>query len=197
MTDLWAFNDERIVSAMHRCPLPIITGVGHEPDTTLVDYVADLRASTPTAAAEAAVPDRVEVQELVEAQALRLTGRMDDLLARQHTRLDALQHRTEQRHPRRIWEQRMQQLDYATEALQGRLKHRLEQSRARLGGLQASLRALDPEAVLTRGFSIVRNREGVLVAHPEQTVPGDLLEVKARGGAYEVIRTATPPNGAA
>ena len=197
MTDLWAFNDERIVSAMHQCPLPIITGVGHEPDTTLVDYVADLRASTPTAAAEAAVPDRVEVQEGVDAQALRLTGRMDDLLARQSTRLDSLQHRTEQRHPRRILEQRMQQLDYATEALQGRLKHRLDQSRARLGGLQASLRALDPEAVLIRGFSIVRNREGLLVTHPEQTVPGDLLEVKARGGAYAVVRQAESTDGTA
>ena len=196
MTDLWAFNDERIVSALHRCPLPVITGVGHEPDTTLVDYVADLRASTPTAAAEMAVPDRTEVRELVDAQVRRLTGRMDDLLQRQRTRLDSLQHRTGQRHPRRILEQRMQQLDYATEALQGRLRLRLDQSRAQLDRLQASLRALDPEAVLTRGFSIVRNREGRLVTHPEQTMPGDPLAVKARGGAYAVVRQASPPGGA-
>ena len=91
----------------------------------------------------------------------------------------------------------MQQLDYATEALQGRLKHRLDQSRARLGRLQASLRALDPEAVLTRGFSIVRNRAGVLVTHPEQTVPGDRLEVKARGGTYAGARQAESTDGTA
>ena len=91
----------------------------------------------------------------------------------------------------------MQQLDYATEGLQGRLKLRLDHSQASLGRLQASLRALAPEAVLTRGFSIVRNSEGVLVTHPDQTVPGDLLEVKARGGAYSVVRQAEPTDGTA
>ena len=194
MEDLWAFNDERIVEAVHHFPLPVITGVGHEPDTTLVDYVADLRAATPTAAAEAAVPDQAEVKELVAAQWMLISSRVNAQVKWQRNQLDALQHRSEQSHPRRLLALRTQQLDFATAALNDSIRRHVSQAQSQLKNLVASLRALDPEAVLNRGFSIVRDQEGVLVTGPAQTVAGDPLEVKARDGVYAVLRQAGPPN---
>jgi exodeoxyribonuclease VII large subunit len=180
LEDLWSFNDERLVRAIAACPLPVVCGVGHETDVTLADLVADLRAPTPTAAAELAAPALSELQGLVTARAERAQRAAERLLQRQAQRVDALALRlgnparalAAQREALDVRLQRLARAPLLTlqarqDALRRRADHVVQALRARLhteplrlAAAQARLQAHDPARVLKRGYAWVQSLDG-------------------------------------
>lgn len=184
--DLWAFNDERVAQAVAASHVPVICGVGHETDFTIADFVADLRAPTPSAAAAAAVPDRAEALESLAALRTWLADQAQARLERERVRLGQLIHRLERTHPRRRLDLQRQRLDERQTRLYGTMERLLERERAGVLAARQRLDALNPTGVLARGYSIVRNQEGQVIIGPAQVAPGDSLRVHAAGGEYGV-----------
>ncbi len=190
--DLWAFNDEQVAYAIAASQVPVICGVGHETDFTIADFVADLRAPTPSVAAAVAVPDQIETME-------QLAGIRRWAVQQGLSRLDREEHRLEQSisrlqrvHPQRQLDQRRQQLADRTDRLHrivGRIRDR-ERERQRSARLR--LDALNPSNVLQRGYSIVQKPTGEIVTAPEETAVGEMLHVRSAGGDYQVERTDRP-----
>ncbi len=185
--DLWAFNDEQLVYTLAEHPLPVITGVGHETDTTLVDFVSDLRAATPTAAA-AATPDRREVTQRLRQLNGRLRQKLGNTLSFEQSRLGQMIIRLENVHPMQVLRQKAQELDQMDMRLQQTWILSQNQRRASLANVKTQLEALSPFAVLERGYSVVRTLEGQVITAPDQALPGELLKVDSQGGAYPVVR---------
>ncbi len=202
--DLAAFNAEVVVRAVAASEAPVVTGVGHETDTTLVDYAADRRAPTPTAAAEVVTPDRDELRLHLEQLAARLQRRMEHLLANAGLRLAQAERGLRQGDPRarlRDYAARLAQVREALpRALQQRLAlarmrvqslgqrlnqamtHQLALRRARLDGLAARLQAVHPEAPLKRGYALITDDAGRLVRDAAQVAPGQRIHARlARG----------------
>lgn len=188
--DLWAFNDEQVAYAVAASRVPVVTGVGHETDTTIVDFVADLRAPTPSAAAVAVTPDRNEV--LSELDAVR-RGLIAQALAQITVARRELRHaerRLTLANPQRRLDQQRQRLEDRTERLRRALWQRLARCREewRTGTLR--LDALNPRQVLARGYSIVRAQDGHVVTSPDGLQPGERLRVQAAHGEYDVTVAA-------
>ncbi len=186
--DLWAFNDEQLVYTLAEHPLPVITGVGHETDSTLVDFVSDLRAATPTAAAAAATPDRREVTQRLRQLDGRLRQKLGNTLSFEQSRLGQMIIRLENVHPMQVLRQKAQELDQLDMRLQQTWLLGQNQRRASLANAKTQLEALSPFAVLERGYSVVRTLEGQVITAPDQAPPGELLKVDSQGGAYPVVR---------
>jgi exodeoxyribonuclease VII large subunit len=183
--DLWAFNDERVVRAVAGSQAPVITGVGHETDITLVDFAADLRAPTPTAAAELATAITVLDlrQKLVEAEQI-LAGSMAALIIRQRTLMEGFLNGLRFYSPlRRIFsdKQQVDELNRRTNAAQN---HRLELASACLKGLDNRLSTLSPLAVLERGYALVM-KERLVVSSTSQVEVGDGLHIRLRDGEFD------------
>lgn len=217
LEDLWAFNDERLVRAIAACPLPVVCGVGHETDVTLADLVADLRAPTPTAAAELAAPPLAELRQQVDNQAERAARAAERLLQRQGQRLDtlaarlgtparalaaqqqALQARAQRlaRAPLLTLQQRQQRLQQqAARAVQA-LHERLRTEPLRLATAEARLQAHDPARVLKRGYAWVQSLDGRPVVSVAGLRPGQAVKaIWADGSAEaELLRIeALPPS---
>jgi len=182
--DLWAFNTEPVARAIVASQAPVITGVGHETDFTIADFAADLRAPTPTAAAELATPNRQDLwAALVDtsrrlAQAIGATRstlgwQLNDLRARLRLQSPAARVRSDRQH-----------LDDLTYRAGIALRHRLVLQRARLGGAGQRLSALNPLAVLGRGYAAVTGADGVLVRSVHQVAPGEQLQVQVSDGTF-------------
>jgi len=187
--DLWSFNDERVAYAIAGSSLPVVSGVGHETDFTIADFVADLRAPTPSAAAAAVTPDRAELLGQLAAREQWLAQQALDRLAQESWELQHLAARLQRVHPGRRLDQRMQSLDDRTRRLQGALQRRLAVlAQARLGA-ERRLQALSPLHVLQRGYSIVQHLDGGVVTAPEGAAAGEPLLVRAAGGQYRVIKS--------
>jgi exodeoxyribonuclease VII large subunit len=181
--DLWTFNEEVVARAAFASPVPLVSGVGHETDTTIIDYVADVRAPTPSVAAEMIVPDVADlaaaIEDLRERQGAALRRRLDDA----RSDLDVLEVRLAQQSPAVRLRRERQALDDLLRRAAARLAHSIELRRARLAGTQAQLAALNPRATLGRGYAIVRHAEGgAIVADPAQVHDGDALVVTVKGG---------------
>lgn len=181
--DLWTFNEEVVARAAFASPVPLISGVGHETDTTIIDYVADLRAPTPSVAAEMVAPD---VADLAGAIGL-LQERMDELLRRRiddaATGLDLLQARLAQYSPASRMQRDRQALDELVRRAGTRLAHSLALHRAQLAGAGAQLSALNPLATLGRGYAVVRRAaDGKIITSPAQAGAGDELVITVKGG---------------
>jgi exodeoxyribonuclease VII large subunit len=186
--DLWSFNDERVAHAMAGSNLPIVSGVGHETDFTIADFVADLRAPTPSAAAAAVTPDRSESLGQLAALGQSLAQQAVERLAQEGWRLEQHAGRLQRVHPGRRLDQRIQSLDDRTRRLQGAMQRRLTVlAQARIGA-ERRLQALSPLHVLQRGYSIVQRIDGVVVTQPDQTAAGEPLLVRAAGGQYRVAK---------
>ncbi len=142
--DLWCFNDEALARAVADCPIPIVSAVGHEIDFALTDFVADVRAATPSAAAELVSPDQSQYLVALTQLQQRLSRAMRRQLAQQQPRLMQLQQRLQQLHPQRRLEQQQQRLDELQLRLQRRMQQQLQQARRQHSYLQQSLQHLSP-----------------------------------------------------
>lgn len=168
--DLWAFNDERVARALAACPIPTISAVGHEVDVTICDLVADVRAATPSAAAELAVPSRREVIARVES----LGGRLVAAARRREDRAIASLSQVQKR------------LGLAATRL-------VERRRARVESLAGQLHALSPLSTLARGFAVARTPEGATLSGRDQFAPGAPFELWLRDGIVSAITGAGRP----
>jgi exodeoxyribonuclease VII large subunit len=187
LEDLWAFNDERVARAIVACRHPVISGVGHETDFTIADLSADVRASTPSAAAELAVPDQAELAAAVAGLSARLADAALGQIGEQRVALEG--HRRALRHlsPQARLRGARQGVDDLMAAAAAHVRHGLALRRERLAGLAARLESLSPLATLARGYAIVRQAEtGSLVSSVTQVSPGDRLSVRVTDGAFEV-----------
>jgi exodeoxyribonuclease VII large subunit len=182
--DLWAFNDERVVRAVVESQAPVITGVGHETDFTLADFAADLRAPTPTAAAELATAITVmELKQGLVETAQILTGSMEALFERRRTLLDGLRSGLRLSSPLRKVQTERQRLDEMSRRGNAAQVHRLELAAAHLAGLENRLTVLSPLGVLKRGFAVVTKNKRV-VASKSQVQDGDALRVRLQDGDF-------------
>jgi exodeoxyribonuclease VII large subunit len=186
LEDLWAFNDERVARAIYDSQVPVVTGVGHETDFTIADFVADVRAPTPSVAAELAVPDRQELRGAVEGWRGRLAQFMRGRIGEERR---ALQYREQVL--RRFWPQAQidsyrQRIDDLMHSALAGLKHRLALAGERLRTLDSQLQTLSPLATLERGYAIARHLgTGKVVRSVAQVVVGDRLEVRVSDGQFE------------
>ncbi len=208
LENLWAFNDEAVVRAIRACPVPVVTGIGHEVDFSLADFAADLRAPTPTGAAERVSPDIEEWRETLRQANYGLQGEMADTLRQRRQQL--LQHMTRLQtlHPGRRLQQRAQQLDELAERLLhanplrrttlqkprlAQLGERLRQSQLRrhertgalLTRFASQLAAYNPSAVLERGYAIAFTVDGLAARDAAQLPPGSAFTLQLARGAVQ------------
>ena len=185
MEDLWAFNDERVARAIYDSRIPVISAVGHEPDVTIADFVADARAATPSNAAEIAVPDQVELrralrdsqERLIQSEAQRLEalrGRLDTLAAKRVLR-DQTAYIQDKRMELLHLQQRLGDLSAA----------QIARKKQRFSALTASLDAMSPLKVLGRGYAMARNAKGDIIKSPGDVETGESIYLKLGRGALE------------
>ncbi len=182
MEDLWAFNDERVAWAIYRSQIPVISAVGHEPDVTIADFVADLRASTPSNGAELAVPNQQDLRDTLAHWDARLQKSMDRHLQTRREKLGRLRTSPFLQSPLRGIQEKRLLLDYQQQRLAHAMENTVGEERRRLGRLAASLDALSPFKVLSRGYSITQTDDGSVVSEIRQVNPGDKLRVRVSDG---------------
>jgi exodeoxyribonuclease VII large subunit len=188
--DLWGFNDERVAYAIANSVLPIVSGVGHETDFTIADFVADLRAPTPSAAAAAATPDRAELIGQLAALKRRMIQQATGRLQQERRHLAQTETRLRRVHPRRQLDTQVQRLDDRTRRLHSIMHRRLERLSDRRLATSQRLESLNPLRVLQRGYSIVQRQDGVVVMGSDGASRGDLLRVRAATGDYTVQKVS-------
>jgi exodeoxyribonuclease VII large subunit len=189
MEDLWAFNEEIVARAVFAGPVPVVSGVGHETDTTIIDYVADLRAPTPSAAAEQVAPELNELRYGLDDLRARMAQAVYTTLNDAREQLADRQRRIQTHSPTIRIARDRQMLDDWLRRASSQVAHQVTLRQARLSGLHAQLAALSPLATLERGYAVVRRAaDGKVITTPQQAAPGDRLEVTVKGGAFEVRR---------
>ena len=189
MEDLWAFNEETVARAIARSEIPVISAVGHEPDVTIADFVADLRASTPSNGAERAVPHQGEVRDTLAHWDARLQRAMDQTLQRRREQLDRARSSPFLQSPLRSIQEKRLLLDYQQQRLVHGMERQVQASRERAGRLAAALEALSPFRVLGRGYSIAQKEDGTVLSSIEQVTAGEGLSLRLADGL--VTCTAT------
>lgn len=189
MEDLWAFNEETVARAIARSEIPVISAVGHEPDVTIADFVADLRASTPSNGAERAVPHQGEVRDTLAHWDARLQRAMDRALQRRREQLDRARSSPFLQSPLRSIQEKRLLLDYQQQRLVHGLERQVQANRERTGRLAAALEALSPFRVLGRGYSIAQKEDGTVLSSIEQVTAGEGLSLRLADGL--VTCTAT------
>ncbi len=183
LEDLWAFNEERVARAIAACAIPTVSGVGHEVDVTIADFVADVRAPTPSGAAELVVPDRREWLERLAVAQRRLAGGLGRRLTAIAQRHSWLSRRLAQCHPGVALRHRAQRLDDFEQRLRYLVRARLAAAASRCQLAGRALNAVSPLATLERGYAIVtRHPEGTLVRSSDQLREGDLIEARLMQG---------------
>jgi exodeoxyribonuclease VII large subunit len=183
LEDLWAFNDERVARAIFRSLLPVVTGIGHEIDFTIADFVADVRAPTPSGAAQLVAPDRAGWLERLAQLAARFAAAMRRQLGDERAQVEALQRRLRLAHPGTRMAQSSQRLDELEQRLQLALRARLRAAGARLESAVRALGAVSPLATLTRGFAVLtRAADGALITSAAQINIGEQFEARLSSG---------------
>ena len=185
--DLWAFNDERVAGAIYESELPVISAVGHEPDVTIADFVADLRAATPSNAAELAVPDMSELREALSAARARLDQAVNRRLSERRKGLEELASRRVMQSPTGFIDQRRLELDSIRLRLDAAATARLGRERQEFSRLAAKLDALSPLKVLGRGYSIALDAGGRAVKDAGRLSPGERLELRFSKGSASCL----------
>jgi len=182
LEDLWAFNTEKVVKAIARSRIPVISAVGHEIDFSLADLAADVRAATPTQAAQMAVPDMLAYQEQLTATGLRLRRIMERSCNQRWAQLDYLRERRIWKKPQSLFEPYRRELQHTLQGLQHHMMNILNARSSSLKQLAVTLDAISPLKVLERGYAIARTEDGDVVRSIEQVKPNSLLNLTVRNG---------------
>lgn len=180
--DLWAFNDERVARAIYESELPVISAVGHEPDVTISDFVADLRAATPSNAAELAVPDQSDIRDSLQ----NLQARLDHVIRRQlsegRRRLKDHSSRKVLTSPTAYLDLKRMELDHASAKLVSVTDERIAERKQRFMQAAAALDAMSPLKVLGRGYSVARKESGEVIRSVKHVVPGEIIRLRLSDG---------------
>lgn len=185
--DLWAFNDERVAYAIYESRIPIISAVGHEPDVTISDYVADLRAATPSNAAELAVPDQAALLQNMDAAASAMASALAGRLRHARQRLAVLSQSPALISPTGYLEQRGKNLEHLKTRLIAAQTQQLQHKRQRFIAATSKLDAMSPLKVLSRGYSIVNADNGKILRSVYQTAPGGKIRVTLSDGSLSAV----------
>ena len=195
MEDLWSFNEEILVRAIAASKIPVISAVGHETDFTLADFVADVRAATPSQAAELAVKDAAEWCRYVQSLKMQLQARVDHQMTRKRSRLEQCIKKRVMVMPRSLLAEKKQRLDYLTERCQELSVHQKNEKKHQLEILLERLSLLNPVSVLRRGYGIVQ-KQGKIIKSSSEPVAGDLLEITMQDGSFfsKVVAAGEEPD---
>ena len=185
MEDLWAFNEEAVARAIFQSDIPVISAVGHEPDVTIADYVADLRAATPSNAAELAVPDRKDLSRQLSQWNVRMERSLTHKLKEGRRILERAERSSWMKAPFPVVQESRFLLDYQQQRLLGGLEKSLAEEKKRFGRLAASLDALSPLKVLARGYSMVQGEDGSMMRSINQVDVGQQLTVQLSDGKLD------------
>ena len=192
--DLWAFNDERVAYAIYESEIPVISAVGHEPDVTISDFVADLRAATPSNAAELAVPDQDTLLQTLDTMSDSMTTCLSRQVknARQHLRV--LSSGAALKSPTAYLDQKRKTLELLNSRLISNQKSALDKKKQRFVGLTAKLDAMSPLKVLTRGYAMASTEDGNVLRSVRQVKPGDCVNVSLGDGSLQACVTDVKEN---
>lgn len=185
LEELWAFNSEEVARAISRSRIPVISAVGHETDFTVADLVADIRAPTPSGAAELAVPERFVLEEQIGVLTHRLSVGLRQQVKRERSRLERLNSRPVLAQPLTMLDQRNQRLDGLSHRLTLAARNDMRRNRAALERLMGRIEALDPTAVLRRGYGIVLDKDGLAITVARESQPGDRVSVVLQDGSLD------------
>jgi exodeoxyribonuclease VII large subunit len=186
LEELWVFNEEVVARAAAASPIPVVSAVGHETDFTILDFAADARAATPTAAARLVIPDRKAVLMDLQRQRRRLEAAVTGLVENRRLRLDNLEQRSPLARPLHLLLQPRQNLDHVSYRFQVVFTRLLEQRRGELSALAARLADLNPLAVLGRGFSVVRDEKGIIKS-VDQLSGGQAVTMQFQDGQARAV----------
>lgn len=182
--DLWAFNDPSLARAIYTANHPVIIGVGHQTDFTIADFVADLRAPTPSAAAELAVPEQAEYNAAIMSIKEAMNASMVNLLREKRSSLAGLARNLRHLSPRAALDNNRQQVDWLISRIDKAMRAVLDRRQARLTVLSATLDTMNPAATLARGYAILRKADGNIIHSVDDVVEGDLLNVQVSDGRF-------------
>ena len=185
MEDLWAFNDERLARVIYQSEIPVISAVGHEPDVTISDYVADLRAATPSNAAELVVPDQAELRQKLESLQARLFQAANRQLRMARQTLERYSSKRVLQSPMHYVQDRRVLLDHQQKLLFHAAQSGLAEKKQRFIGLTAALDAMSPLKVLARGYSVTRDQNGHVLTAAEEIRQGERVSVILQHGEFD------------
>ncbi len=188
--DLWAFNDEKLARTIFSCQTPIISAVGHEIDFTICDFVSDLRAPTPSAAAELAVPDINDLKNVISSYEKRLTNRLCGITANNREKIKAFAENSFFKFPNVYIDKKRAETEKYENQLKTALEKIISENGGKLSNIEAKLSALNPLAILSRGYGAVLNSERKIISSVNQANPGDTIHIKLGDGTI----TATVNN---
>jgi exodeoxyribonuclease VII large subunit len=188
--DLLPFSDEALLRAVHKARTPVVSAIGHEPDSPLLDLVADWRASTPTDAAKRIVPDMAEESAQVRATRDRLRGVLAAWLAREQAGLDALRSRPCMADPRNLLDARAEEVGQLLDRARRCLGHRLDRAEDEIGHLVARARALSPLATLERGYAVLQDADGQVLTSVRDVAVGAQVSVRVADGRIHATTTS-------
>lgn len=184
--DLWGFNDERLARAVAASEIPVVSAVGHEVDFTICDFVADLRAATPSAAAELSLPDKGDLTRQVQSLTTRLNAAQTARLKRYRTQLDRLSATKVLTSPEGVYRLRRETVTALEKRLNLSVSRHLGNKRRSLEWVTASLGALNPLAVLSRGYALVQTEEGTVISAAAELQVGDRVSLRFADGSARV-----------
>ena len=185
--DLWAFNDERVARAIFESNIPIISAVGHEPDYTIADFVADVRAATPSNAAEIAVPDKLDVFSWLREADSRLANSINRELKSKRQQIAQLSSRRVLQSPKNYIDDRRIQVDRSAERLLSTMQRIMHINRERYGKLATALDTMSPLKVLGRGYAVARSADGNIIKEATDVKSGERIKVRLQKDEIDCV----------
>lgn len=193
--DLWAFNDERVARAIYASDIPVISAVGHEPDVTIADFVADARASTPSNAAEIAVPDQREIYRRLDALQTRMVQSEQKRVKALREQFEKTSRSRALQDPMAFIDDKRMLLDYTQKNLTALAQQQMAQRTQQFTSLAAKLDALSPLKVLGRGYAVARNEQGQILRAAQEAAAGEKIEVLLGQGSLNCTVNACNMGG--
>lgn len=195
LEDLWAFNDERVAYAIYESEIPVISAVGHEPDVTIADYVADLRAATPSNGAELAVPDRDALAQNLDALYAAMAGALNRQLKLETTRLQALSCNPALRSPLAYMESKGKELLLLKNRMAAAQERILSARNVQFAATVSKLDAMSPLKVLSRGYAMALTRDGTVLRSVKQVTKGAEISIMVGNGTVAASVLSTKETG--